>query len=1048
MSTQVTVEKNGKFYSVPAKIFGEFSPEDEEFRIIAKEYLSSNSKDYFQENSSPQDLLKQKNIKEAASRLKQVSPVYAPMVPSATQSRMGVGAFMSERRGDTKVPTIIRPSAYLNSEFTPKQDMATVLGVAEDDLDIDSGAPDGLRSFAGFYTNKNQVKSFYENNTGAKYVKLGIDDSEQSFLKYPDGTAIKVDEVGFGFTDVFEFIVPEVAPVGANIFTTTALIVGSKGSSLFYAPVAGAVAETGVREFQSGLFQLTPYLAGLKPPDIEFSPSALAVRSGSEILLNSVIDITTAGFGKFIITKNPFKPIKKDLDDGAKSVSESTKNLSKEIGEPIDDIAASPEAIQRLVNESEEVNNVIRGAQKKTSERFFEIIGSGNKSPEASKKIIQDISIQYANKAQSYLDSIAEEVSKVDADAAAFLIKSTKDRVSGLVSDYGSGSYKLTGGLDKNRSTILSSLNSAGERITKQNKKNYDNVYTVAKKQDEPVTIPLSKIVDAITGSTRKGTQSRLPEKQANTLIETLFLNTLNFKKYTYKTLKELQEDIANKEIDLNKIDISFEDLDSFYKNQKKAFGTLLSSSDRNTRLAEDRIRNLRLNSIKGTEAHEALKEADKYFMDYHQPMYGERGLLTKAADQRGAVPKAAIFENLLPKGNALSSIDNLKSAKRLLDAKEYINYKNSLKLSFLNKHGFFQEGSVGTSFFKKENRELAEEIFGKQTELIYNLAKDLNQRKIKISEVDLDEIIKQNQISPEAGNFLKTQKIKTAELAKKSSEKLSKILFDLDSGKKAMFEDLELAARRTNEDVVGSEKIKDFMIAMKGKNSYGLAYKTEVLSDLIDRVGKSQSSNSFFDASPIIAKITRYPEKYKAIFGEKEYGQILANLKYAKSIEADVDQFYRTSNQATTSVGRVTTGGSGNSQMSYDLLHYIRPRVWKKGVQNKLMAMSMIDGDFDSFFSKLGNPEFKYQDGPALTRALKKYIRSEKWVSVVLGYDNYLSAYTTEFMGLQGLIENEKTSLIEEIKQSESVKYNPAEYERFGKGFLKKSPKQAKPQK
>ena len=77
-------------------------------------------------------------------------------------------------------------SVYKDSNFTPKQDMATVLGVPEANLDTESGSSSLLRNIAGFYTNKDQVKSLYEKNTGAKYTTINIDGSQQPFLKYPE----------------------------------------------------------------------------------------------------------------------------------------------------------------------------------------------------------------------------------------------------------------------------------------------------------------------------------------------------------------------------------------------------------------------------------------------------------------------------------------------------------------------------------------------------------------------------------------------------------------------------------------------------------------------------------------------------------------------------------------------------------------------------------------------------------------------------------------------------------------------------------------------
>ena len=688
----------------PLAVFGDLSPEDEDFKIRAREYLFGSNQNYFKDHASPEDLFKQKNIQEAASRLKQISPVYDPIIPSTIQSRMGVGSYMSEMQGVSRFPRIVKESAYANSEFTPKQDMATVLGVPEANLDVQSGAAPVLRNFAGFYTNPRQVKSFYEKNTGAKYIKLNIDGSEQAFLKYPDGTALKVDEVGFGLTDIFEFAAPEIAPVGANIAVTTTLVASdpTKSLSLLYGPAAGAATETAVREAQAGLFQITPYFVGLKPPDKEFDLPEFAVRAGTEVLVNSAIDIATGGIGSMVIKTAPFKVSTKVLDDGAEAALESGKQLNKEMGEEaVTEMPLSPEALQRLARSNELVNSVLKDIQTKTQNRFFEIIGAGKKAPDASKKLIQDAVIGYVEKKRSYLSDLEKQIREISNDAGDAFVKNTEDSIEAMVRSYGNGSYRTNEILANNRTKILGIFDSAGKRIKKQNDANYANVFKAARAEGVQIKVSIKEIVDAITGSTRKGSQSRLSDKKANAYVETLF-ESLGYAKHKYKTLDELKES----GLKLDEFLVSFEDLDNFYKNSKSTFGTLLQPSDRTTALAEERIRKLRFQSIKGTETKRLLDEADNYFVNYYQAMYGKKGLAQKGIDDKNLIPKDGIYQNLLPKEQQFVIIENLKTAKRLLNPEEYMAYKDSLAIPFLNQYGWFDSG-VSNSFLANRPEKL-----------------------------------------------------------------------------------------------------------------------------------------------------------------------------------------------------------------------------------------------------------------------------------------------------------------------------------------------------
>ena len=260
------------------------------------------------------------------------------------------------------------------------------------------------------------------------------------------------------------------------------------------------------------------------------------------------------------------------------------------------------------------------------------------------------------------------------------------------------------------------------------------------------------------------------------------------------------------------------------------------------------------------------------------------------------------------------------------------------------------------------------------------------------------------------------------------------------------MLQDPELAARSTNSPNVSSPVVKDFMMSMEGQDTALLAYRTEVMADLINRVGSSGTSNSFFNASPIIEIITRFGPKYKQIFGEKEYGQILDNLKYAKSIEVDVSKYNKNTKSTTNSIGRLSTGGSGQ-QTSFALLNYIDPRTWKSEIQNKILAMSVIDGSFDGFFQKMANPDFKYEDTRALSKMLQNFIRSEKWGAIITGHDDYLSNYAIEYLGLEGMLSRENSSLADDIKKESAIKFNPAEFKKTPSGAIRKTPKQAKAQ-
>ena len=1028
-------QKTNQRYVVPLEELEGLEGEEES--IAARNYLRANNPQFAMAHASPEELLIQEQKTQAAERLKRLSPEYRfPSMASGFQQPSFYVNPQKEFQG------IKRESAYKDSNVTPKQDMAMVLGVPEANLDIESGASPLLRNYAAFYTNPNQVKSLYEKNTGAKYTTINIDGSQQPFLKYPDGKVVKVDEVGVGITDVFETVMPEVAPTLANVAVTTTLIASdpTKVGSLFYGPLLGAAAETGVREAQAAVFQVTPYLVGIEPPDKEFDLPRFATRAATEILVNSAIDIGTTGVGTTFIKIVPFSSSKQvfdeSLDSGLKAAEKINKDVGKTVATPM---KLSPEGLEKLAAEKAIVREELQELQSNTKERLFALAGAGDRTPEVTRKLILESVENYVNKKQSYLRDLAEEVRSIDENAAEQLIRYTEERASQLINDFGQGSYKLTGGLAVNKSTINRVLDSAGKRIKQQNDSNYKNVYDAASDKNGPIELTVDEIVTAIQGVSR---EERLPSEQVDVLIKALLSQTLKYKNYDFKTLKELQES----GIDLKKWAVSFKDFDKFYKQSKSAFGTLTSAADQNTALAEARIRKLRKKSLKGTEAGRLLDEADSYFVNYYQPMFGHRGLSGKVVDENGPIPGAALFENILPGGDALAGIENLQTAKRLLSPVEYLDYQNSLKLSFLNNHGFYNQ-EIKKTLFDRQNRELAEELFGEQTEGIYDLARDMGNKNLKLSKEDVNQIIKEKSVSKDTGNLLQSQKLQQAKIIKNSEDALAKNLFELDGGKKAMLKDPELAARSTNSRNVSSTEIKDFMMSMEGQDTALLAYRTEVMADLINRVGSSGTSNSFFNASPIIDIMKTFDTKYKQIFGEREYGQILDNLRYAKSIEVDVAKYNKSTKSTTNSVGRLSTGGSGQ-QTSFSLLNYIDPRTWKTEIQNKILAMSVVDGSFDGFFQKMANPDFKYESTRALSKMLQNFIRSEKWSAIITGHDDYLSNYTIEYLGLEGMLSRENSSLAEDIKKESAMKFNPAEFKQTPRGAIRKTPNRAKAQK
>jgi|11_taG_2_1085331.scaffolds.fasta_scaffold00592_15 hypothetical protein len=1008
--------------------------EGEEEAIAARDYLRANDSRFAIAHASPEELLIQEQKTQAAERLKRVKPVYKYL-----GSGFQTPAFYTNPQ--ERFRGIETESAYKDSKFTPKQDMATVLGVPEANLDTESGSSSLLRNIAGFYTNKDQVKSLYEKNTGAKYTTINIDGSQQAFLKYPDGKAVKVDEVGFGFTDFSEAVLPEILPTTANVAVVSTALLSDpvKLGALFYGPALGAAAETGVREAQAAVFQLAPYVLGfgtspesptefnnfIVPPDGDFDISRFGTRVTTEVLANSAIDIIFTGAGSTILKLLPFNSSTKVFDESLEAGLGAAESINKEVGKTVaTGMKLSPEGLERLAAEKAIVREELQELQSNTKERILALAGAGDQTAEVTKKLILESVENYVNKKRSYLKDVAEDIREIDVNAAEQLIRYTEERASRLINDFGQGSYKLTGALAANKDTINRVINSSGDRIAKQNKENYKSVYDAAKNKDGPVELTVDEIVTAIQGV---GREQRLPSEQVDVLVKALFSQTLKYKNYDFKTLKELQES----GVDIKEWAVSFQDFDKFYKQSKSSFGTLTSAADRNTALAEERIRKLRKKTLKGTEAGRLLDEADSYYVNYHQPMFGQRGLQPKVADENGPIQGAALFENIFPSGDALAGIENLQTAKKLLSPVEYLDYQNSLKLSFLDKHGFYNE-KISPSLFDRKNKELAEELFGEQTEGIYDLAKDMRNKKLTLSKEDVDQIIREKSVSKDTGNLLQSQKLQQAELIKKSEDSLALNLFEVDSGKKAMLQDPELAARSTNSPNVSSPVIKDFMMSMEGQDTALLAYKTEVMADLINRAGSSGTSNSFFNASPVIEIMKRFSKKYKQIFGEQEYKQILDNLTYAKSIEVDVSKYNKSTKSNTNSVGRTVIGGSGQ-QTSFTLLNYIDPRTWKREIQNKILAISVVDGSFDGFFKKMANPDFKYESTRALSKMLQNYIRSEKWSAIITGHDDYLSNYSLEYLGLQGMLSKENSSLREDLQRE---------------GAIEKATKQAKAQK
>ena len=1021
MSTLVRDNKTGKIYTIPA---GEIDYEAgiESQRIQEKKYLMDNNPEFASTNGSPEELLQLEKKNQAEQRLR--TPLFELKTGFTPPSDPLFGPSFTTKVGTAGSPKKL-VNVYKNSGFTAKQDMATVLNVPEAKIDLESGAPTILRQISAFYTNPNNKKSFYEKNTGAEYTNLNINGSPQAFLKYPDGKSVKVDEIGFGGNDFFEEVLSEILPVSADLSVQIPILLTdpTKFGSIAVASGAGAVAYTATKEAQAAYMNYFPSVLGLEIPDQEFNLADFGTRVTTEVVINGALDIVTGTSGQILVKNLPTTGSNQIYDETIVAGLESNKRYNKDLsqdGKPlVSNIKMTPENIEVLAAQKKVVNEEIIERQKTLTKRIYEIARAGDQSPEVIKKLVQESVESYVNKKRALIGSLAEEFQEINKDAADQLLKYVEEKATQLINDYGTGNYKLTGALLSNKNTIFNVLGSAGRGIKKQNDENYKNIYEVAKAQDKPIRIPLNEIVDAITGKTRTGPQSRLPEKQVDTLIETLFASSLKFKGRGYKTLKELQEAIDNKKIDLNEFDISFEDLDSFYKNQKKAFGTLMSSSDRNTRLAEDRIRRLRLKSIKGTEAHEALKEADRYFMDYHQSMYGPRGLLTEFADADGPLKGTAGFKNIMPDGDVLSPIESLQTAKRILSPTEYINYQDSLKLFFLDNYGFY--GKISDNLFDKQTKELAEELFGARTEKIYDLAKDMRKKGLKLSKSDIDEYIAE--MSSEGSALMKKRKLDQAIAEKKAENELATTLFSLESGKKAMIKDLDLAARNTNNPNVDAEKVKDFMLNMEGKETYQLAYRTEVLSDLINNVGNSGSSKSFFEADPIIELVKRFPEKYEAIFGKQELKKMLNALDYAKSIQVDVAKYNKRVQSSVSSVGKTAIGGSGGSlQISFSLLNYINPSAWKRGIGNKLMAAAILDGEFDKMFTKYLNPDFKYESERAMGEWLKKFITSEKWTGVFLGQDDYMSSYALEYLGMQSILSQENSSVLSEFKKEKEM--------------------------
>ena len=146
--------KTNQRYVVPLDVLEGLEGEEE--KTAARNYLRANNPQFAIAHSSPEELLIQEQKVQAAERLKRVSPEYRfPSMASGFQTPSFYVNPQKEFQG------VKRESAYKNSNFTPKQDMAVVLGVPEADLDIESGASPLLRNYAGFYTNPNKVKSLY-----------------------------------------------------------------------------------------------------------------------------------------------------------------------------------------------------------------------------------------------------------------------------------------------------------------------------------------------------------------------------------------------------------------------------------------------------------------------------------------------------------------------------------------------------------------------------------------------------------------------------------------------------------------------------------------------------------------------------------------------------------------------------------------------------------------------------------------------------------------------------------------------------------------------
>ena len=69
-----------------------------------------------------------------------------------------------------------------------------------------------------------------------------------------------------------------------------------------------------------------------------------------------------------------------------------------------------------------------------------------------------------------------------------------------------------------------------------------------------------------------------------------------------------------------------------------------------------------------------------------------------------------------------------------------------------------------------------------------------------------------------------------------------------------------------------------------------------------------------------------------------------------------------------------------------------------------------------------MANPDFKYESTKALSEMLKNYIRSEKWSAIITGHDDYLSNYSLEYLGLQGMLSKENSSLMEDLQREGAI--------------------------